>query len=104
MYEAVGAEFFAIRETNFKEWALSACSSYFYGDELLLYVLCRVFHRHALIVCYDKIWTTLDPKDTELTEMELLDACDVHLIFLHPGIFAKLVLQKETHSNYTKCL
>ena len=54
-----------------------------------------------MIVCYDKIWTTLDPKDTELTEMELLDACDVHLIFLHPGIFAKLVLKKK-HTAITQ--
>ena len=87
VYEAVGKEFFAIWEITFKEWAVSACSSYYYGDELLLYVLCRVFHRHVLIVYYDKIWTTLDPKDTELSEMELLNACDVHLIFLRPGLY-----------------
>ena len=93
--KTVGVELFAICETTFKEWAVSACSSYYYGDELLLYVLCRVFHRHALIVCYDKIWTILDPQDKQLMEMELLDACDVHLIFLRPGIFAELVLKKK---------
>ena len=95
VYKTVSKEFFAIHEITFKEWAISACSSYYYGNELLLYVLHRVFHRHALIVCYDKIWTTLDPQYKELMEIELLDACDVHLIFLRPGIFPELVLKKK---------
>ena len=100
VYKTVGEEFFAICETTFKEWAVSACSSFYYSNELLLYVLCRVFHRHALIVCYDKIWTTLDPQDRQLMEMELLDACNMHLILLRPGIFAELVLKKK-HSVAT---
>ena len=54
-----------------------------------------MFHRHALIVCYDKIWTTLDSPDKTLSDMELLDTCDVHLIFLRPGIFAELILKKK---------
>ena len=53
VYEQVGAEFFAIRGITFKEWALSTCNRYYYGDELLLYALCRIFHRHVLVVCYD---------------------------------------------------
>ena len=44
IYEQVGAEFFSIRGISFKEWALSTCSGYYYGDELLLYILCRIFH------------------------------------------------------------
>ena len=95
VYKTVGEDFFAIHETSFTEWAVSACGSYYYGDELLLYVLCRVFHRHTLIVCYDKIWTTLDSPDKILSDMELLDTCDVHLIFLRPGIFTELRLKKK---------
>ena len=26
---------------------------------------------------------------------EILDACDLHLIYLHPGVFAKLKLKKK---------
>ena len=94
-------EFFATCKTTFKEWAVSACSSYYYGDKLLLYVLCRVFHRHAFLVCYDKIWTTLNSPDKKLSEMELLDACNVHLIFLRPGIFAELILKKKYQISKT---
>ena len=51
IYSTVGIVFFARREWTYEEWALTACSSFYYGDELLLYALCRIFHRHAMIVC-----------------------------------------------------
>ena len=51
VYETVGTLFFAMRNWSLTDWALTACSSYYYGDELLLYVLCKVFHRHAVVIC-----------------------------------------------------
>ena len=51
IYNAVDAEFFNHRQWSITEWAMAVCSQFYYGDELLLFALCRVFHRHALIVC-----------------------------------------------------
>ena len=53
VYEQVCAEFFSVRGITFNEWALTACNRYYYGDKLLLYALCRIFHRHVFVVCYD---------------------------------------------------
>ena len=93
MYETVGQIFFARREWNLIDWALTACSNYYYGDELLLFVLCRLFQRHALVICREQNWSTLEPEGTMTTE-QLLDACDLHLIYLRPGIFGELTLKK----------
>ena len=93
VYETVGQIFFAHREWNLIDWALTACSNYYYGDELLLFVLCRLFHRHAIVICRERNWSTLEPEGTMTTE-QLLDACDLHLIYLRPGIFGELTLKK----------
>ena len=90
----VGKEFFEERCITFREWALSACNCYYYGDELLVYALCQIFYHHAVIACYDCLWTTIDSQ-YELTIGEILDVCDVHLAFLHPGMFGDPKLKKR---------
>ena len=94
VYFCVGTIFFAMREWSFKEWALTACSSFYYGDELLLYALCRIFHRHAMVVCRDRNWSTLEPKGTMMTD-ELMSACNLRLVYLRPGIFGELIPKKN---------
>ena len=93
-YEQVGADFLEVCGIMFREWALSACNQYYYGDKLVLYVLCRIFHRHAFVVCNDHVWTTID-SDIPLTINKLLDVCDLKLVFFRPGIFGKLKLKKK---------
>ena len=94
VYEIVGALFFTMRNWSFTDWALTACSNYYYGDELLLYVLCKVFHWHAVVICRSRNWSTLEPEGPMTTE-ELLDTCDLHLIYLKPGIFGELLPKKS---------
>ena len=77
-----------------REWVIGACSQYYYGDELVLYALCRIFHRHAFIICNDRVWTTIK-SDVPLTINELLDICDLKLVFLRPGIFGELKLKRK---------
>ena len=97
IYSTVGTVFFARREWTYEEWALTACSSFYYGDELLLYALCRIFHRHAMIVCRDCFWSTIEPEGTMPSDV-LMEACDLHLVYLRPGIFGELV-PKTKHSQ-----
>ena len=75
------------------------CSQFYYGDELLLYVLCRVFHRHAVVICKERYWCTFEP-DESMDIYVLLYCCDLHLVYLRPGIFAQLRLKK--HHNTLK--
>ena len=90
----MGVDFLQVRGITFREWALSACSQYYYGDKLVLYVLCRIFHRHAFVVCNDRVWTTIE-SDIPLTINKHLDVCDLKLVFLRPGIFGELKLKKK---------
>ena len=75
-------------------YVMTVCNDYYYSDELFVYALCRIFHRHAMIVCYDRVWTTINPQHT-LSINELLDMCDLHLVFLRPGIYSELKLKKQ---------
>ena len=54
IYNAVSTEFFNHHQWTITEWAMAVCSQFYYGDELLLIALCRVFHRHALVVCREQ--------------------------------------------------
>ena len=94
VYEQVGQIFFARQEWSFNEWALSVCSHYYYGDELLLFTLCRLFHHHAVIICMDKNWSTLEPEGTMSLET-LLNSCDLHFVYLKPGPFGELSPKKN---------
>ena len=95
VYIEVGQEFFERRCWSFNEWAMAICSQYYHGDEMLLYVLCRIFHRHAVVICDNRYWCTFD----NLSDMPIeaiLDACDLHLVYLRPGMFGKLQLKKTS--------
>ena len=94
LYEQVGQVFFARREWSFNEWALSVCSHYYYGDELLLFTLCGIFHRHAVIIGMDKNWSTLELEGTMSVE-KLLNSCDLHFVYLKPGLFGELTPKKK---------
>ena len=87
VYECVGEEFFSHQEWSIMDWALATCSQFYYGDELLLYVLCHVFHRHAVVIYKEWYWCTFQP-DKSMNIYALLDCCDLHFVYLCPGIFA----------------
>ena len=66
---------------------------------MLLYVLCRIFHRHAVVICDNRYWCSFDnPPDMPIEA--ILDACDLHLVYLWPGMFGELQL-KKCHGSLT---
>ena len=89
VYIKVGKEFFDQCYWSFNEWALAVCSQNYHGDEMLLYVLCRIFHRHAVVICHNRYWCTFD-NPPEMPIKAILNVCDLHLIYLRPGIFSEL--------------
>ena len=100
VYTEIGKEFFERPHWSFNDWALSVCSQYYHGDEMLLYILCRIFHRHAVVICHSRYWCMFDnPLDMPIKS--ILDACDLHLVYLRPGIFGELRL-KKWHGSLTR--
>ena len=51
------------------------------GDELTLYALCKLYHRHAVVYTMAGLWTTV--KDgVLLNKSELMEKCDIELLHL----------------------
>ena len=67
------------------------------GDELTLYALCRLYHRHAVVYTMAGLWTTV--KDgVLLNESELMEKCDIKLLHLggyRYGVLTKLEITKK---------
>ena len=67
------------------------------GDELTLYALCRLHHRHAVVYTMAGLWTTV--KDGMLlSESELVEKCDIKLLHLggyRYGVLTKLETMKK---------
>ena len=58
-------------------------------DELMLYVLNRIHHRHTVVYTSNRIWTTVQADD-KLTEVDLMSICDLRLVYLGNKIFGEL--------------
>ena len=67
------------------------------GDELTLYALCKLYHRHAVVYTMAGLWTTV--KDgVLLNESELMEKCDIKLLHLggyRYGVLTKLEIMKK---------
>ena len=57
-------------------------------------MLCHIFHCHAVVVCRDRYWCTFDI-DEDMSIGAILDVCDLHFIYLCPGIFVELKLKRK---------
>ena len=58
-------------------------------DELALYCLSKVYNRHVKVYTSSYCWTTLHDQFT-LSQEEIGNLCDVHLLYMGPGKFAKI--------------
>ena len=59
------------------------------ADELALFCLSKVYNRHVKVYTSSYCWTTLRDQFT-LTQEEIGNLCDVHLLFMGPGKFAEI--------------
>ena len=59
------------------------------ADELALYCLSKVYNRHVKVYTSSFCWTTLCDQFT-LTQEEIGNLCDVHLLYMGPGKFAAI--------------
>ena len=59
------------------------------GDEITLYTLCKMYRHHCFVFTKAKSWCTVDT-DIGLDEEELIDKCDIVLMFIEPGVYGEL--------------
>ena len=71
-------------DLNLSGWTLKINHRTNPRDETALYLLCKLYHRHAVIVTKSRLWTTLktSPMDDELS---IRAKCDICLILVGKG-------------------
>ena len=74
------------------QWADAMLDRETPGNEIALYTLCRMYHRHCVVITSAKCWTTLDT-ETSLPEFVLYENCDIKLLYIEPGVFGELHLK-----------
>ena len=78
-------------------WLMTMRNEKYAGDELTLYALCKLYHRHAVVYTMAGLWTTV--KDgVLLNETDLMEKCDIKLLHLGGyrfGVLTKLERTKK---------
>ena len=69
------------KDVEFDTWLLNMESPRTIGDEFALYVLCKLFNRHARVLTMDNTWYTVSIEGTH-GEKYVEDVCDIHVLFL----------------------
>ena len=89
LYDSVGHIVLAMRGCDLETRCEEMSDENQFPDELLIYALSRTYNRHTLVMCKHRYWSTVESKEV-LSEMELFEACQVHLIYLGNGVFGEL--------------
>ena len=89
MLEGVFSVALSQRNTSLRAWLNLMADEHTPGDELTLYVLARMYRRHAYVFTQMFWWTTL-LYTVPVTEKELLSQCDVVLVYMKEGVFGEL--------------
>ena len=89
MLEGVFSVALSQRNMNLRAWLNLMVDEHTPGDELTLYVLACMYRRHAYVFTQMFWWTTL-LYTVPVTEKELLNQCDVVLVYIKEGVFGEL--------------
>ena len=83
---------------SLSDWAESMRNPKQPGDELCLYLLCRMYHKHALIHLKHHWWSTIQhalPGDLN----EILEQCHLELVFVREWVFGEVKQIKKPLST-----
>ena len=79
-----------MHETNLEGWACRMTYFENCADKLALYALSDLTKKHTVVITMSKPWTTLHP-DVNIADIyDLIDKCDVKLVFLGNCRFGRL--------------
>ena len=76
-------------DTNLQDWLEDMSDVLTFGDELCLYVLCRLYNRHCIVFTKTKAWSTILPCEPTSFNTSL-NMCDLYLLYMGRGIFGRL--------------
>ena len=80
----VAANYFRVKRQHLEMWIVIMRREKNVGDELALFLLCRLYNRHAMIYNSAKAWCTID--QTQLKPNSKLDLiCDIVLVYRNNG-------------------
>ena len=76
----------AHKQTDLENWLYDQSDPNGYGDDVLLFALCREYNRHCIVFSKSGIWTTVNTVG-ELSVSDLTLMCDVTMVYLGRGLF-----------------
>ena len=79
-------------DSNVEKWPKDMKSDDTLGDEIALYVLCKMYSRHSMVYTRGNIWTTVH-SDTSLDKTTLLELCDIWLLYIELGVIGELTVK-----------
>ena len=85
-YKRVSATAMAHKQTVLENWLYDQSDPNGYGDDVLLFALCREYNRHCIVFSKSGIWTTVNTVG-ELSISDLTLMCDVTMVYLGRGLF-----------------
>ena len=77
------------RKTTLRGWINEMANEQTPGDEIALYILSRMYHKHAFVYTQMFWWMTL-LYTWPVQEKEIMDKCEVVLVYMKPGAFGEL--------------
>ena len=77
------------KDIELDSWLRNMESTRTVGDEFALYALCRLFNRHARVITRGNTWHTITVEGS-LSDRQIEDACDIHLLFIARNTIAEL--------------
>ena len=89
---------FKTHKPDFSWWNLAIINKRRPGDELSLFCLCKIYHRHAIIYTEIDYWTTLADTD-KLTEEDVISKCDIVLVYLGNNKFCEVVKTNNANTS-----
>ena len=88
--------YFKSEHLNFTSWYIKTSNVNKAVDEIALFLLCKQYNRHAILVNRANYWSTLDPA-SNLSELDTCSKCDLGLIHLGSHKYALI----ECKPDYT---
>ena len=85
-YKRVSAAAMTHKQTDLENWLYDQSDPNGYGDDVLLFALCREYNRHCIVFSKSGVWTTVNTVG-EISVTDLTLMCDVIMVYLGRGLF-----------------
>ena len=88
-------------KTTLRSWINKMAKEQTLGDEIALYILSRMYRKHAFMYTQMFWWTTL-LYTWPVQEKDIIDKCEVILVYIKPGAFGELQKIRPPTATTTK--